>query len=362
MSQIAEVNSQILDVILKTDPFYQALWGKEDFTPSGTITGPNDYNCGAFCNALEYLYGYIRELTEDDITLLEDPYIDIVIFFFTGLYRDLGESNTSLISRMRSLIVREDTWRSERFGTPWDILNVLSYYIDKSLLYYIPNVVLTDILINGEFELALSGEWTILPSGDRSIGDSFQGTYKLDFSGFTSAAQTVAVTAGSYILNSFIDPSVAPSGDTDIFNIIFQRDSDSYYFNTTTLEWVSSDPGNKFTTSSDGYQLAEFFMVSDGSYNVTITFSKIVDFLLDRVEFGLKLYPAYEILFIDSVNATNFASTWVVGETQFENASFLDQDFMYNSTSIYSDDFMQSILDTVTASGVKGIFNRETRT
>ena len=210
MSQISEVNENILTKILKSDEFYQALWGKEDFTPNPVITTPDDYNCGAITNQLEYIYAFIREMTGMSLDTLPEPYIDIVVYFFTGLKRFTDEADLDLIRRMESLIVREADWRSERFGTPWDIKNVFSYYLDRSLLYYIPNAVLTDLLINGDFENIIAGEWVFSPSGDRSIGNSFDGDYKLDFTGFTDVSQTVAVTSGSFILNCFVKPIAGP--------------------------------------------------------------------------------------------------------------------------------------------------------
>lgn len=392
MSQIVEVNQQILTKILKTDSFYEALWGKEDFTPNSTITEPNDYNCGALANQLEYVYQFVREITEGTLDDLVEPYIDIVVYFFTGLKRFPGEANAELIRRMKSLIIREADWRSERFGTPWDIKNVFSYYLDRTLLYYIPNSVLTDDLVNGDFETAIGSEWTFLPSGDRSSGDSFTGSYKADFSGFASLSQTVAVTSGPYILNCFVQalsgPPVgfasmwgtdttysnasytdqdfmissggtAPVGTIETFNLSVQRDSDSYYFNITTQEWQSTAPDNIVSSTGGMYTLFETFIIVDGSYNVTIKFEKIVDFLLDHVEFGAKEYPAFELLYTDVGLAVGFASLWLDGGN-YDNASFLDQDYMFSSaTSNYTDNYYQTLLDMVKASGIKGIWNRE---
>lgn len=359
MSQITEVNEHILSAILKTDEFYKALWGDEDFTPEATITEPNDYNCGALANPLEYIYQFIRDITGQDLVDLPEPYIDIVIYFFTGLKRFEGEPDLDLIRRMESLLIREADWRSERMGTPWDIKNVFSYYLDRTLLYYIPNVVLTDLLINGDFELAIGSEWTFIPSGDRSVAGAFTGDYKLDFTAFTSVVQTLAVTSGSFILNCFAKPVSEIPGD--IFTLIIQRDSDSYYFNTDTLAWQVADPNITVASITGDWELTELFVINNGSYNIDIKFTKIVSFLLDRVEFGEKLYPAYELLYIDSGPAIGFASAWGIS-LNYPNASFTDQDFMFSSsTSSYSDTYYQSLIETVSAGGAKGIFTREFR-
>lgn len=397
MSQISEINEQILTKIDKTDEFYQALWGKEDFTPEEVITEPNDYNCGAIANQLEYINGYIEEITGFTLLELPDPYVDIAVFFFTGLKRFPDEATGDLLRRVYSLLIREAEWRSERFGTPWDIKNVFAYYVDRELLYYIQNRVITDILINGDFESAIGAEWTFTPSGDRSIGDPFTNDYKVDFTSFNSLEQTVAVTTGTYILNCFIkaiagppegfayaydiaEPVVTgaafteqdfgfvegsgplPESEIEVFSLIVQRDSDSQYFNTETLSWQAGTPQNKFSTIGGEYQLAEFFIVADGSYNITITFSKFVDFYLDRVQFGKKLYPSFELLYIDSGDPEGFAFAYDIAETNVDGAAFTEQDFGFSSgTSNYSDQYYQNLLDTVKASGVEAIFVREVR-
>jgi hypothetical protein len=268
---------------------------------------------------------------------------------------------------MRSLIVREGQqdggWQSIVRGTPWDILNALSYYILRDLLYYIPNAVLTDLAVNGGFEDAIGSEWTILPSGDRTSGDQFLGTFCLDFSAFTSAAQAISVTAGTFILNAFVSPASDPVTETEIVRVSFQRDSDSYYFNTDTMAWQVADPLNSYSTGESGYNLLEMFVIADDSYDITITFTKVVDFYLDRVEFGEKLYPCFEILYAQQSNATSeFASLWESGTTPYDYAAFLDQSFLYEGdVGFYSDSYYQTFLDNIKASGVRAIWSREVR-
>ena len=364
MSQIEEINEQIVTRIDKNDEFYLALWGNEVFTPTDPIVNINDFNCGAICNALEYLYAFVTEITNDDFDTISDPCLDIIVFFFVALRRFGGESDADLVKRMQSILVREADWRSERMGTGWDLLNVFSYYVSRELLYYIPNHVLTNLIINGGFESAIGAEWTFVPSGDRSAGDSLTGAYKVDFTGITSLAQTVAVTnTNPYIFHCFYRPKTAPSGETDVFNLEIQRSSDNYYYNIATMSWSASAPTNTFSTASADYILAEFFILNTGSYNITIKFLPLIDFFLDKVELGEKLYPAFEILYIDFGGAQGFASMWDLAQTPYDLASFHDQDYMFASaTSAYSDEYFQALLNTLAPSGVRGVFNREVRT
>ncbi|MDC7221550.1 MAG: hypothetical protein PQJ59_16570 [Spirochaetales bacterium] len=652
MSQIEEVNEVILSKILKTDSFYEALWGKEDFTASSEITTPNDYKCGAFCNALEYIYEYVRQLTSYDLDELDAPYLDVVVYFFTELKRYPNESNEWLLNRMKSLLVRKGDFQSERWGTPWDIKNVFSYYVDRDDLYYIPNSILTDEIVNGDFESEIGTEWTLTPTGDRIGFGAFTGSYvlplreprvvlsdsyygdlgndirimtfltdtlavgidydlgciyaytysdtigwtatgngynvsnefktknnlpivkmddstiayasrggskmlalsfdgtdwtqvgnvldlsdsdymlpviqkmddlryvvldknrdtvyaydwdgtdwtqvgnpitssysdgyfyasfavlntsrivvmekeyvsgaylttydfdgtdwtqvgntllveangqlfinigfleetkivfehtyyqdvsslesyisiysfdgtdwseygdrtfllnrmlfiqeygeqskyinivtdyyvgKLDYSLYdiNSIAQTVAVDSGTYIVHAFVQPT---SDEYELFDIIIQRDSDSYYWDMENMEWTDSQPSNTHTVTTDNWSLYEAFVVVDGSYNITITFDRINNCSIDRVEFGAKEYPCFELLAISSGATSEFMSLFG-DSTEYENASFLDQDFMFSSSiASYSDSYYQDLLDTVSPAGVKGIFTKETRT
>lgn len=363
MSQITEINQQILQVISKTNSFYETLWGRVDFTPALTITEPNDYRCGAIANQLEYLYAWIEEITGLTLAEIPEPNIDIIVYFFSGIRRYPGEDVDRLLLRMNSLLIREADWRSVRMGTPWDIKNVFSYYVSRNQLYYVPNCVLTNDILNGGFEDAIGAEWTILPTDGRAAGDQFVGAYCMDFSVCTSAAQTISVTSGAYIIHFFAQPVSAPVGDTDILTLTLQRDSDSYYYNIETESWQAADPVNTYTTDGEDYALVEYYMITDGSYNVTATWTKLVDFYLDRVEIGEKEYPCFELLYRGLERAgAGFASMWVDGVTPYDYAAFLDQDFMFESgANIYSDSYYQDLLDMVKAAGVRGVWSREER-
>ena len=112
----------------------------------------------------------------------------------------------------------------------------------------------------------------------------------------------------------------------------------------------------------DEWQLATSFIIIDGSYNINIKYDKVVAFYLDRVEFGEKLYPAFELLYIDKGPATDFASSWDAGII-YENASYHENEFMFSSaTTSYSDTYFQALLEMITGSGIKGLFTREIQT
>lgn len=360
MSQIKEVNAQMLDGINKNDQGYQALWGKEDFTPEETIEDANDYNCGAICNQLEYLTDKTVEYTTQEIDELPSDTLELFARFFLDTYKRGNEDNPALINRIRAVLERDGLFQSPAWGTPWDIKNVLSYFLDRNYLFYVPNYIITDIMVNGGFDSPISTEWNILPSGDRSLLNTFSGQYKLDFASFTSADQDISVVEGSYILNAFYkSPSTG-----NALKIIIQRDSDSYYYDADTMTWgVSLVENIIVATQTTKYELIELFVISAGTDTINIKFEKILDILLDHIEFGLKLYPYYQIIYVDVTGASpEFASMWGDVSTTYENASYLDQDFMFSlSGTSYTETFIQALLEDLTAAGVQVIFTKETR-
>lgn len=360
MSQITEVNSQILDGINKNDQGYQALWGKEEFLPEETIENANDYNCGAICNQLEYINKKVIEYTTQDINELPSDSLELFARFFLDTYKRGNESNSDLINRINAVLERNGLFQSLCWGTPWDIKNVLSYFLDRNYLWYVPNYIITNLIVNGDFSSEIDTEWSILPSGDRSILDTFSGSYKLDFSGFTSAEQEVNVIEGSYILHAFYkSPSTG-----NALKIIIQRDSDSYYYDFLTKAWGSSLVENIIVaTQTTKYELIEKFVISEGSDTINIKFEKVFDILLDRVEFGLKEYPYYEIIYVDVYGASPmFASMWGDVSTTYENASYLDQDYMFSlSGTSYTETFIQALLEDLSAAGVRVLFTKEIR-
>jgi hypothetical protein len=353
MTVIERVNMIINSAISKEGEVYQALWGSEDFTPDTVRDDPNDYKCGAIANQLEWFYNEFYDvLTENNLAEMDGDYLAMVILFFINETRySISESNAEFLQRLYSFTYRNGC---TRWGTPWCDLEVIAYYTrNRTRLYYVNNYVGTNLIINGDFESAIGAEW-VFSSGDRSANDSFTGIYKVDFT-MDSLAQSVALTSGGHVFHCFA------KGVGDLFDLVIQRASDSYYLNIETLVWEAVQPENMFSHTVDEWFLCEAFIPLESSDTVTITFVRENDFLLDRVELGLITYPSYMILFIDTGLAEGFASVWGTSTT-YENASYHDQDFMFESGSTaIPDTEIQSVLDRIKPSGVYAKFKREAR-
>jgi hypothetical protein len=88
----------------------------------------------------------------------------------------------------------------------------------------------------------------------------------------------------------------------------------------------------------------------------------VVDVYFDYVELGKKEYPYWEIIHIDTGSGSGFASFWINGQNDVENASFIEQSFMLQSKeSSFDDAFYQEILNTTKQAGVRALFHRRTR-
>lgn len=361
MSQIKEINDKILSAINKENPFYQALWGKEDFTPAMNPLVPNDYDCGAICNQLEYLYQWIEEISKLELADIPEPYILTMIYFFVKLEKFNSETVESFLDRAFSLLVRDGKFRSTTWGTPWDILNVFSYYLDRESVYYIKNMVVTDIMVNGSFEDPISSEWSFTPAGDRSLNNAFIGAYKIDFAAIDTLSQDIAVSAGTYVLNWFAK-CISPSGQ---MGVEIRRSSDGKYWDFDNLQWSLVTTQRVYTLDGDcqKYVNYDIHVVSEGSDTFTIRFNKIGSdvFYLDRVKFGLKEYPAFEILYVEVGGAEGFAAMWE-NETNPENASYLDQSYMLFSTGLqFGESFYDDLVKMLSAAGVYAEFTKEDR-
>lgn len=358
-SIIQEINDLIISAINKNDIFYKALWGDEEFIPEVTIEDPNDFNCGAIANELEYLYLWIREITSIDINDIPAPYIYLMIYFFTQLKPFTAEDKASVLSRAFSLLIREGDWRSDTWGTPWDIKNVLGYYMDRDSVYYVGNMVVTDLIVNGGFEAIIGSEWTFSPSGNRSSGDSFTGDYKVDFTSINTVSQTITgLTSGDHVLNYFARMISGTQTGVSI-----QRVSDNFYWNAdpSVLAWGSPSVINENVGSvSDKYQYHDVLFNMAGSDDVIITFHKVSTdvFYLDRVQMGRLDYPAFQIVYIDPGVAEGFAAMW---DTVLypENASYIDQAYMYYAQLNLTETYYDTLVKQLAAAGVYAEFSKE---
>jgi hypothetical protein len=165
------------------------------------------------------------------------------------------------------------------------------------------------------------------------------------------------LTAGAYVFHCF-----ARGTGGDLFNLVIQRSSDSYYFDNSDYTWKAAKPDNIYSHTVDEWFLCSAFFTLSGTDDITIEFEHISDFLLDRVEVGEIVQPSYMILFIDTGLAEGFSSLWGTVSTTYDNASYHDQDFMFESGSTnIPDTEIQSVLDRIKPGGVYAKFKREAR-
>ena len=111
MSAIIDlINKNISPAVNKSGDNYKAIIGDKDFTPAGTITTSDDYDCGAITNELEYARLQTGYLTESfDPAHATQDLLDLLVMALINLPRmTTSESDASYRQRF-NLIVRQQT-------------------------------------------------------------------------------------------------------------------------------------------------------------------------------------------------------------------------------------------------------------
>lgn len=128
MSMVETFNRAVSDAINKENEDYVAIIGTKDFVPESTIVTSEDFNCGAFCNELEYLRTVSKYYYQSfDLDIAEDDNLEMLITAFIDLPRlNQGESDSIYRKRFRSIVVQK---LNPRRTTKWAIIDALSYFI-----------------------------------------------------------------------------------------------------------------------------------------------------------------------------------------------------------------------------------------
>lgn len=348
MSVIAELNDFMMTMLDKTTDEYEAIFGKEDFTPLSPIDESSDYQCGAIANELEYVKAFVDYITRTaDFDGFQGTYLEKLVYYFTGLKRWYLETDEELINRFKALIIRSN---NPSWITVWMIRDVMSYFVDVEVVYVTENITLDEFITDGSFELDPTVNWNTSAAGSSTVNfvshDMFYGLtcaeLYVDSSGSAcSLSQTLTgVSAAHYVLNFFTkDDRLLPTDD--LFEVIITRASDGYYYNFDTLEWqaasasrvISKNPGTR-------YESKQLFVDVPSLDDLTITFQNVggtsdeYTFYIDHVEFGTMLdYPTVRVILVDENLVSGFTSLWPgtddpIATYDYDVASYTEQSFV----------------------------------
>ena len=329
MKDIIElINERMPQVLNKTGEEYEAIWGKENFTPEETIAVSSDYNCGALANELEYLRAYAKYVVSAvDVDTVESIFLEKIIEFFINMNRIYDEEDSSLRNRFLSLIRRN---ANKRWSTKWSFKDVFSYFFNPANIYVIENYIEDgdDLILNGSFEDVTGpnfDNWTKNVSGSSliniSIAEMFQDAkcpeYSIDSSNSeASLSQTInSVAIGDYKLSLFHKDDETITDP--IVRVRLQRSTDSYYYNFSTNQWQSVETSKIFPVNGATYNYSGVYVNNDEVANLTLKISNAgtsglaYKFYVDRVRFGLwKTYPSIKILIVSIGQAGGYMSLW----------------------------------------------------
>lgn len=385
-SIIKQINEFMSSSINTSSDEYLAIWGNEEFFPEIEIKQSSDFKCGAFSNELEYLRGFINYWTLKDVKSLDDL-IDLVLdklfLLFLNMERIYNETDESIRTRIKCYIQRNG---NISWGTKHCIKDVFLYYFESENLFVYENIPENDLVLNGSFEDGELDSWIKTQNGctvGRTEAISFEGGSCAQFgiilpssdSRYAQILQNIAVDSGkTYICNFFLREENHNIIGKDMMRVAVQRVLDSYYWNFSTRTWTSAYSyfpikssleeewkhfQINFTTNSSSFVNIIFKGGSFSQTGITNNFK----LYLDKVELGEKgNYPSLKVIgTAESKAEMGFMNNWPgstdpVTGLDYNNASFLDQDFILGQGLGNINSFYQKILDDIKPAGVKAVF------
>lgn len=316
--------------------------------------------------ALEFdrMYDAIESVSRNAVHWenLEGDELDELIIRWTGIRRVEGESDESRRRLMRALFVRGGI---PSWVTTHSIKKVFSYYFDPMTIRIVENAVEGNLISNGDFEAfppgtksSPFGSW--VPSGS-SISvidsDSFEALKSLQ--GVDTGAVYTDVTVASDIPHILLTPYKGT------LPVKVQRLSDSKYWNFSTWTWQSASVSLSLENLGTDFVLDERVILPGGTGTFRITYGPAgagKSFIADYLFFDQKpTYPFFRVLVSTFGQAGDYLNNWPgaadpVGGTDYDNATFLGQDYIGGEGSGIPTTFYQMILEIIKPAGVKAVF------
>jgi hypothetical protein len=156
MSIIERINTNIPKPVSKTSPNYKAIMGSDPFTPEITILEPEDFNCGAIANELEFLtlYGnyFIDSVVIDTASGDE---LETLVAALVNIPRR-GDAESDAVYRARFKAIMTQLTNKGR-TTKWAIRDAVSYLVTGGVASV--DVVEFFDTYNLYFEVRISGSY-----------------------------------------------------------------------------------------------------------------------------------------------------------------------------------------------------------
>lgn len=319
---------------------------------------------GGIAQEFDTLKGQVKVVSSDSSALenISGDMLDEVVLRTTGITRLMNESDES---RMKILYAFFRRSGQLSWGTRHAIKGALAYYFPIETINIIENAIEVNSIAEGGFELFDSGVKTAqfgswIPSGasiEIELMNSFHGTKSLKGTGSGAVYQDIIAAAGALVL------SFAYRG---ALTVKVQRSSDSQYWNFTTKTWEVAEVGLNLNNSGTQYALIEKPVFISAGDTLRVSFSLNseggTEFHIDDVVFGAKpSYPYIRVLVSTEGQSGEYLNNWPgtvdpVSGTDYDNATFLEQDFIGGEGGGIPTTFYQTIVEYIKTAGVKAQF------
>lgn len=318
---------------------------------------------GGIAQEYDALKDQIKIVSADSAVLenVAGDMLDELALRFTGIPRVVNESDESRLKILFAFFRRSG---QKSWATKHAIKGSLAHYFPVESVNIMENAVETNQVLEGGFEAfdvgvkgAQFGSW--IPTGtsiEIVTGASFHGAKSLKGVGTGAVSQSFSATAGALIL------SFAYRG---ALNVQVQRTSDSKYWDFTAKSWVAS-ASLSLSTENTRYDIIEKPVILDANATVKVVFSlnsaEGTEFHIDDVSFGAKpSYPYIRVLVSTEGQSGEYLNNWPgsddpVAGTDYENATFLEVDFIGGEGGGIPTTFYQTIVDYIKPAGVKAVF------
>lgn len=358
---------------------------------------------GGIAQEYDALKAEISKITTNALSIdnLSADELDELIVRCIGIARLQNESDAMRLTLLKALFIRDNV---PSWATVHSIRKVFRWWFPDNLIYIKEHEIETELITDGDFEPFDVGEkteafgtWT--PSGNTvSIVASgvFEGARALFAINGGVASNTQSLDAGTYVLSLFYR-GYCP--------VKIQRSSDGYYWNFESQSWAESLSGAELSNQESDYALFQGTVIVDSPDTVAVEFgpdswdgidggdptteptppdpdvvfdggypgssmTELLDgrsastgFWVDLVSLGKKpAHPYIHVLVSAYSQSGGFLNNWSgaddpIAGTDYQNATFLNLDFIGGEGSGIPTEYYQAILDIVRPAGVKGAFD-----
>ncbi|GHV79808.1 hypothetical protein AGMMS49944_15990 [Spirochaetia bacterium] len=336
--------------INKNDPVIQAVLS--DFEGNG-----------ATANELEELVDFIYYYTRtDNVKDHEGETLEMIVKQFTKLRRQMEESDSVLLRRMRSITERQG---DEIWGNGTDIEHVFETYFGGINAYVCENTAKESLLEDGDFEDE-SNRWVLTGGAAFSREARFSGGFGLYFSGSVedSCMQMLDnISAGVYTLHFFLRGKCG----------VIIQDGSGKYFNADerVLAWSNSAVTNWFD-HDDWRDAFCFIVLSAETAHLRIKFVPATgrETYIDYARFFLKpLNPSYTVVIqyegyavVDNSLHLGPGTVDPIPELDYSGESYFDNSYILGRKGALRNVVYQTVLDTVKPRGIQAFVEFVERT